>query len=283
MGSTIAAHIEHTAQICADALRHTPSGLFSDFDGTLSVLAETPDAATIDPQAEQALRRLQSTVDLVSVVTGRSADAAQRLVGLPDLLYVGNHGLERRRREMHIEHPAGIAASRSVTDALVEIGEAVRAHLPGEGLIFEDKRLSGSIHYRLVDDPIRARSVLMDAAGAAAVQHDLLVTEGRRIIELRPRARVNKGTAIVDLIGEHQLKGVLFFGDDVTDIDGFRALRVHREESGIAALTIGVASPESPSALFETSDIIVEGVDACARLLGMIAEGLGVSAGSPQP
>jgi trehalose 6-phosphate phosphatase len=119
---------------------------------------------------------------------------------------------------------------------------------------------------------------LLKAAQRAAERHDLLVSEGRRIVELRPRAPVNKGTAILELIEERSLKSVLFFGDDVTDIDGFRALRAYREQADIAALTIGVASPESPAALIETSDIIVYGVDACADLLAAIADALSPAA-----
>ncbi|MDQ4099345.1 MAG: trehalose-phosphatase [Chloroflexota bacterium] len=261
-------------QQCVEALSHRPCGLFTDFDGTLSPLAATPDAAVIHPTAQEALRRLHTALDFVAIVTGRSAMVAEGLVGLPQLFYVGNHGLERRHLGAHTEHPAGIAASRGVTDALVDVAEAVRTQIPVDGLLFEDKRLSGSIHYRLVDDPDQARIHLLKAAQRAAERHDLLVSEGRRIVELRPRAPVNKGTAILELIEERALKSVLFFGDDVTDIDGFRALRAHREQTDIAALTIGVASPESPAALGETSDIIVHGVDACADLLAAIADAL---------
>lgn len=259
---------------CVAVLGNRPCGLFTDFDGTLSPLADTPDAAVIHPAAQEALRALHASLDLLAIVTGRSAHVAERLVGLPQLLYVGNHGLERRFRGEHTAHPAGLAASAGVTDALVEIAEAVRAHIPAEGLLFEDKRLSGSVHYRQVDDPATAQRHILAAATAAAVRHDLVVSEGRRIVELRPRAPVNKGTAIVDLIEHYGLRGVLFFGDDVTDIDGFRALRTYRERTSIDALTIGIASPESPPELFETSDIIVEGVDACADLLSAIAESL---------
>lgn len=269
-----AVSLEVAAEQCLEVLHQRPSGLFSDFDGTLSPLALTPDAATIDLAAQDALRRLQTIVDLVAVVTGRSAEIAQRLVGLPELLYVGNHGLERRRGEAHTEHPAGLAATRDITAALVEIAESVRTQLPVDGLLFEDKRLSGSIHYRLVEDPDRMHAVLVDAARTAAAKRELMVTEGRRIVELRPRAPINKGTAILDLIAEHRLQGVLFFGDDVTDIDGFRALRRYRAETGMATLNIGVASPESPAALFETSDVIVDGVESCALLLATIADAL---------
>ena len=259
---------------CVAVLRHRPCGLFTDFDGTLSPLADTPNTAVIHPGAQEALRSLDASLDLLAIVTGRSADVAERLVGLPQLLYIGNHGLERRFRGEHTAHPAGLAASHGVTAALVEIAEVVQAHIPSEGLLFEDKRLSGSVHYRQVDDPTTAQRHILEAALAAAERHGLVVSEGRRIVELRPRAPVNKGTAIVDLIEHHGLQGVLFFGDDVTDIDGFRALRTYREQAGIDALNIGIASPESPPDLFETSDIIVQGVDACADLLAAIAESL---------
>ncbi len=266
--------VELAAERCVRVLRRRPSGLFTDFDGTLSKLAATPAAARIDPTAEQALDRLQTKLDLVAIVTGRSAADAQRLVGLPELLYVGNHGLERRRGEAHIEHPAGLAASDGVTIAIFEISEAVRSKLAVDGLIFENKSLSGSIHYRLAAEPELAREVLLREARKAAIRHDLVVTEGRRIIELRPHASVNKGTAIVELMIEHRLRGALFFGDDVTDIDGFLAIRAFRADAAIVALNIGISSPESPQALVETSDLVIDGVDACAELLRLVAERL---------
>src|SRR3972149_6150044 len=68
--------------------------LFLDYDGTLVPIAPTPDgaAATLDVQA--VLRRLRSGGHEVVIVSGRAASRIQTLVGVDDLVYMGNHGLE---------------------------------------------------------------------------------------------------------------------------------------------------------------------------------------------
>ena len=71
-----------------------PLGLFSDIDGTLSAIAPTPDAAALLPGVADLLTQALSTFDLVAAVSGRTAVDARALVGLPGILYIGNHGLE---------------------------------------------------------------------------------------------------------------------------------------------------------------------------------------------
>jgi trehalose 6-phosphate phosphatase len=55
------------------------------------------------------------------------------------------------------------------------------------------------------------------------------MTDGKEIVEVRPIAHVDKGTAVV-LIGERlhgfaENASVVFIGDDRTDEDAFRSLR----------------------------------------------------------
>jgi trehalose-phosphatase len=105
----------------------------------------------------------------------------------------------------------------------------------------------------------------------AAERHGLRVMPGRMIVELRPDLSVNKGTAIRELVTDLGLRGVVFFGDDVTDVDGFVALRALREEGLAATLSVGVLATETPVVVAESVDLHVSGVPACAAVLLEIA------------
>lgn len=254
-------------------LSHRPAGLFSDFDGTLSPLAASPEQAIMHPRARNALVRLVCLVDEVGIITGRAAVTAEEMIGIDGIDYVGNHGLEWRRHGEHVEHPESVASAGDVSAAMTEIKERIAGTVADDGLRFEDKRLSGSIHYRLAKHPEVVRDHLVGVATEVANAHGLRITEGRKIIEIRPKLVVNKGTALQRLIKERSLRSVLFFGDDVTDLDGFRMLHDMRT-AGLHALAVGVASPEAPPEIFELSDLVLASVDDLAAALAGLADAL---------
>ena len=116
-----------------------------------------------------------------------------------------------------------------------------------------------------------AAALLEPLAGAAAERHGLRVTPGRMIFEIRPALAVNKGTAIRELARDLGLRGIVFFGDDVTDVDAFRALREMREAGEAATLRVGVLGPETAPAVRAETDLTVDGVPACAATLLALA------------
>ncbi|HEV2066112.1 MAG TPA: trehalose-phosphatase, partial [Thermomicrobiales bacterium] len=222
--------VDQVVEHLVNLLEKRRAGLFTDFDGTLSPLAPTPDAATIEPSAAIALGELTAHIDVVGIVTGRAAEDARVRAGIPDLLYVGNHGLEWMHQGQHTIHPAGIATERVLGPALSAIRQRLEQVASPEGVIFEDKRLSGSIHYRLSEDPLAVGSQLASITDEVAQEYGLRVSAGKMVFELRPLAEVNKGTALEMLITQHHLDVAVFFGDDMTDVDGFLALgRIARQ------------------------------------------------------
>src|SRR5215210_2942776 len=72
------------------------AGLAADIDGTLSAIAASPPAAVIATAVRQALLRLHNSgrYGVIALVSGRSAAAARQMTGLPELVYIGNHGIE---------------------------------------------------------------------------------------------------------------------------------------------------------------------------------------------
>ena len=279
-GDALAPEVDAVVAACMDVLRQTPSAVVTDIDGTISAIAPTPAEAMVDPGAKAALALLAERLAVVAVVSGRAPQDGAAMVGLPELIYVGNHGLERVARGTPWTHPLAAAAQPAIAAALTEIESAARAAADVPWLLVENKGVTGTIHDRLASDQIAAVALLEPLARAAATRHALRLTLGRMIFEVRPALAVNKGTAIRELAEDLGLRGIVFFGDDVTDVDAFRALRELRQAGEAATLRVGVLGSETSPAVLAEIDVSVNGVAACAATLLALAARLAEEAES---
>lgn len=270
----IVASVEDAVSRCLDVLDRHPSGLFSDFDGTLSSIAPTPDTAEPYDGVVEALARVHPLVDEFAIITGRAAADALGKIGLPQLRVIGNHGLEMIANGEHTANPIGVAAKARIATAIDEITSAITAKVDPTGMVFENKVYSGSIHYRNTADPEAIEALLEPIAVASAEAHDLRITGGKMMFELRPATVVSKGTALGDLIQAHNLRGAIFLGDDVTDVDGFRILRDLRTSGLCTTLSVGVMSRETHPSVIAESDILLSGVSEAVEMLALLADQL---------
>jgi trehalose 6-phosphate phosphatase len=250
----------------AAALAARPRGLFCDIDGTLSAIAPTPEAATLLPDVAKLLERLRTRFDVVALVSGRAADDARRMVGLPGLLYIGNHGLERIEADAATVQvlPEAEPYVEAVNTTLDDLDATLAARFPGVRI--ERKGVTGSIHVRNAPDPDAAEESIARSLTTIAVPRGLLVTRGRRIVEVRPPVAVDKGVAVAGVIRERGLRGALYLGDDRTDLDAFRALRQLADEGVCQAVAVAVLSPEAPPEL-AAADITLPDVSSVPGLL----------------
>jgi trehalose 6-phosphate phosphatase len=239
----------------------------TDVDGTISRMTQRPMDATVTPEARQSLRRLAQKLDLVAVVTGRAVSRAQEMVGLPEITYVGNHGFEWTHGGAVETLPEAVAARPALDGVLA----AIRAVVPEDGLAVEDKGVTLAVHYRLAPDHALTRERMLAAVAPYLADGSLRLIEGGLVFNLLPNVTMDKGEAAVRLVERHGLKSVAFFGDDVTDIDAFRALRRLRDEGRANTLSVGVLSPEGPAALRDHADILLDGVHAVERVLAALA------------
>jgi trehalose 6-phosphate phosphatase len=257
-----------------------PSALLTDFDGTLSPIAPVPEAAFLHPDIARVLPSLNERLSMLSVVTGRAtADVAQK-VGLPDILYVGNHGLEWSENGVYVAHPAGVEAEQGVSQTLAEIEQDLRLQaIDLTGLLFENKRLSASIHYRLMEQPLQFEAILLPIAERRAAEHGLRLSGGKMTLELRPTSSISKGTAVERIVHDRGLHGAIFLGDDVTDVDAFRVIRRLRTEHVLmTGLAIGVLSSDTHPSVIAESDLMLESVDEVAALFVALADRLAPTA-----
>ena len=173
-------------ELACGILAHHPSAVVCDIDGTLSPIAPTPQEAKLAPGAREALEKLAQSVDLVAAVTGRSATDAAVMVGVPDMLVVGNHGLEWMERGERTVHPVALETAPRLEAVLAEIGVRAAEDDRLKGLIVENKQLSGSIHYRLTAEPELSHDLILGWSKELALAHDLRVTEqaAREVLSL---------------------------------------------------------------------------------------------------
>lgn len=251
-------------------LSNRPAGLITDLDGTISRIAPAPELAEVEPEARKALRALAERLDLVAVVSGRSAADAQRLLQLDGVVYVGNHGLERRA----LGRTAVAPEARPYLPLISQTLTALAPRLPAKGVLIEDKGATASIHYRQAPDPELAKSAILAALRPLAEQHGLRISHGRRVVELRLPVALDKGSALRDLVRDYHLRSVVFLGDDVTDLDAMRALQALRASGAVVGLTVGVVGPETPDQIADEADLTVTGVDEVTRLLAALHERL---------
>jgi trehalose 6-phosphate phosphatase len=218
------------------------AAILLDVDGVLAPIVLRPEDARVPDETRAEVERLAGKYSLVACVSGRTSADAERIVGVPDVVYVGSHGLELAPEAEHWR---------------------TRLHRFGQEVDWpvEDKGLTVSFHYRGVDDEGAARERLELVAERARAE-GLLARFGRKVLELRPPIEADKGTAVQALLIDRGLNRALYAGDDTTDLDGFRGL------NGLElAVRVAVASPEGPPELREAADVIVDGPAGALELL----------------
>ncbi len=268
----VASAADVTRRRLAPWLAQRPTlALFLDYDGTLVPLAGRPEEAHLSDVARQALLQAAKMPNLDTViVSGRALEDVKRMVDVPGLTYVGNHGFE-------IEGP-GISFRHEQTDrtrADLEGAAGALAALGVPGTRVERKGATVAFHVREVAPADRERAVR--AADAILRRHRLRVTLGKSVVEGRPPVDWHKGRAVLHvLVHRHGADWptrvrALYLGDDLTDEDAFRSLR------GIGR-SIRVAT--APPATVTAAEFRLPDPDAVTQLLRWLAAGAFVSQGT---
>jgi trehalose 6-phosphate phosphatase len=247
------------------------SAVISDIDGTLAPIVTDPAAAEVPGVARDVLGELAARYALVGCLSGRAALEARRIVGLDQLVYAGNHGYELLRPgdRAPVADPA-VSGREHAARRFVEGLDQRR--LAAAGIRTEDKGPIVALHWRGAEDE-RAAEELAQEVGSSARDGGLVPHSGRKVLEIRPVAGVDKGSAIGLLMEGGRIANALYGGDDVTDLDAFATLADWREDGRLRhAVCVGISSGEGPSALSERADVLVDGPDGYLTLLRALIE-----------
>jgi trehalose 6-phosphate phosphatase len=191
---------------------------------------------------------------LVAVVSGRRTEEVSGLVAVEGVRYIGLYGMEQGQ-----------------VDEIVAVRQAVEAAartVPGAWV--EAKGISLAVHYRQAPDPATARRTLSDRLADLVAGTGLEVIEGKMVLEVVPTGERRKGGAVERLVAESGVRAALYAGDDVADLEAFRALD-RLAEGGLVAVKVAVSGAESPQELLEAADLTVEGPPGLVALLRELA------------
>ena len=200
--------------------------VLSDLGGTLIPIRMRPGLAVMDRPTRTVLRRLARMPGVrLGIVSGRRLSALRRAVGLPGLVYVGNHGLELAVPGRTVVVPAARKSAAIMARLSRELAGAIRGI---RGALVEPKGYTLSVHWR----GVAARDARKFHRAVEAVlapwlsRRAVRVTLGKRVIEVRPPVRWGKGSAVEWLARRwrHGRGELIYFGDDRTDEDAFRAV-----------------------------------------------------------
>ncbi|XP_037075423.1 alpha,alpha-trehalose-phosphate synthase [UDP-forming]-like [Pollicipes pollicipes] len=201
--------------------------LLLDYDGTLAPIAKLPELATIPVETKRVLERLANISSVnIAIISGRSLADVRGMVGVGNITYAGNHGLE-------ILHPDGTKFVHPVpSEYESQLGyllQALQDRCCRDGAWVENKGVILTYHYRQV--PSDKCETLVAEAREIFHKYGFAPSMAHRAIEARPPVRWNKGRASIyilrTLYGLDWQEGVrvLFAGDDATDEDAMRVLK----------------------------------------------------------
>ena len=216
----------------------------------MSEIVARPDLARPVERARDAIAGLTQRYRTVAIVTGRRSEEVAALLDVPHVMYVGLYGFEEETPEL--------------LTAVVPLVETAAARVSDAWI--EDKGGSIAVHYRQASDTDAARAALMVALQPVATESGLEVIEGKMVIELVPCGRPMKGGALERIAGEHELQAVLYAGDDHADLDAFEALD-RLAALGAQVVRVAVRGRETPRALVDAADVVVDGPAGLVELL----------------
>ncbi|KAF8412406.1 hypothetical protein HHK36_000370 [Tetracentron sinense] len=248
--------------------------LFLDYDGTLSPIVDDPECAFMSDSMRSAVRNVVKYFP-TAIISGRSRDKVCEFVGLTELYYAGSHGMDIMgpvRHSVSDDHPNSIRSTDEqgkevnlfqpaseflpmideVFRSLVEITKGIK------GAKVENNKFCASVHYRNVDEKV----IVASWATVAQCVHDIIkdyprlrLTHGRKVLEVRPVIKWDKGKAVEFLLESLALSNCgdvlpIYVGDDRTDEDAFKVLREGNRGYGILVSSV----PKESKAFYSLRD-----------------------------
>ncbi len=239
--------------------------LFLDYGGTLVPVGAGPDTR---PEPE-VLRKIEQLSDVESfstfVLSGRTVDELDGLLGIPGVGLVGQRGFEIRRVNEPTVHPVDPGLAGNLIHHLELDAHGHLAAHPGVGL--ENRGFALTLRLRECDERVarEASQCFVELVRSLDVHGQLELLWGDDGVEARV-AGWHKGDAVSHILRDVDREDSLaiYIGDDVTDEDAFEAVALwsnadvldtpwfmtdpdDEDDSAPAALTILAAPVPRPS------------------------------------
>ncbi|KAK1579411.1 hypothetical protein QYE76_017644 [Lolium multiflorum] len=207
--------------------------MFLDYDGTLSPIVEDPESAVMTEDMRDAVRRVSQNFP-TAIVSGRGRDKVFNFVKLEELYYAGSHGMDIKGPTTVSNHKmADEVLCQPATEFLPviqEVYEMLTAKMESiPGAMVENNKFCLSVHFRCVDEK-EWDGLSAEVRAVLEGYPDLCLTKGRKVLEIRPSIKWDKGNALEFLLESLGYAGrgdvfPIYIGDDRTDEDAFKVLR----------------------------------------------------------
>jgi trehalose 6-phosphate phosphatase len=215
--------------------------MFLDYDGTLSPIVEDPDRAFMTKDMRKTVRNLAKCFP-TAIVSGRCRDKVYSFVRLAELYYAGSHGMDIKGPAKGSKYKKGSSVLFQPASEFLPMIDQVYKQLvektkatPGSKV--ENNKFCVSVHFRCVDE--KDLSELAQQVKSVLKEYPKLrLTQGRKVLEIRPTIKWDKGKALeflLESLGFANCNNVfpVYIGDDRTDEDAFKILRDRGQGFGI--------------------------------------------------
>ncbi|KAK9665292.1 hypothetical protein RND81_14G103200 [Saponaria officinalis] len=207
--------------------------VFLDYDGTLSQIVDDPELAFMSDNMRSAVKEVASQFP-TAIISGRSRNKVYEFVQLNDVYYAGSHGMDimsKRQKSFDKKGNEGsiFQPAREFLPEIQKIYKEVENEVQKiEGVTVEDNTFCISVHFRRAkekDYPLVEERVKLVLARHPGFH----LTGGKKVLEIRPSIKWNKGNALeylLDTLGLAKSNDVLpiYIGDDTTDEDAFKVI-----------------------------------------------------------
>ncbi|WOL02127.1 putative trehalose-phosphate phosphatase 6 [Canna indica] len=219
--------------------------VFLDYDGTLSPIVDDPDCAFMSDSMRSAVDKVAQHFP-TCIISGRRRDKVYKFVKLTNVYYVGSHGMDIMAPVKSLDHGINTSLHEQAIDEkgnkavlfqpaeeFLPIIEEVYSELERKtkeinGVMVENNKFCISVHFRRVDE-VDWRSLEDQVINTIKEYPSLCITRGRKVIEIRPSIKWDKGRALeylLEILGFASDQTLpLYIGDDRTDEDAFKVLQ----------------------------------------------------------
>ncbi|KAK7410690.1 hypothetical protein VNO78_01684 [Psophocarpus tetragonolobus] len=243
--------------------------VFLDYDGTLSPIVNDPDRAFMSDEMRAAVYEVATNFP-TAIISGRSRDKVRNFVKLNNLYYAGSHGMDIMAPSKPVRSSDGkhfdIACNTKGTEvpfqpakkflpAIREILRILKNEVKDiQGAMIEDNGFCVSVHFRQVQE--KDYDVLEEKVKCVLENNpQFCMTEGKKVMEIRPSIKWNKGNAVeyfLDTLGLSTSNDILpvYIGDDRPDEDAFKVIQSREQGYPIIVSSI----PRETNALYSLRD-----------------------------
>lgn len=239
---------KHTKSIEHSISRAGGFLLLLDFDGTLSPIVSTPARAKLPQATKDILLKLVKVNKIcLGIISGRRLDDVKKKVGIKNIIYSGNHGMEWEINGQSFKTFVPVKTSKVLKAAKAEI-EGLSRQFPG--FLVEDKKFSVAFHYRCVreKDKTGVEKFLGEVLSKYLMTKNVSLIKGNETYDLRANLSWTKGSITAEL--KRKLRAgngvAIYVGDSATDEDAFRKLK--------DSVTIKVGEPKGSKARYYLND-----------------------------